>query len=220
MKQSESINNLAAALVKAQAEMGGAVKDSANPFFKSKYADLTSVVRAVKEPFAKHGLAYTQFPICSEGAVGVVTRLIHESGEWLEAEYTLPMVKADPQAAGSAITYARRYALQAMAGIPTADDDAESAMIRGEVAPDPMQVHLEAVANNLTAITYIKDALSREEYETAYEAFQEISEADRSALWMAPTKGGKAWTTKEIAQFKSNEWGAARKVFNGLEETA
>ena len=120
MKQSESINNLAAALVKAQAEMGGAVKDSSNPFFKSKYADLTSVVRAVKEPFAKHGLAYTQFPICSEGAVGVVTRLIHESGEWLEAEYTLPMVKADPQAAGSAITYARRYALQAMAGIPTA----------------------------------------------------------------------------------------------------
>ena len=220
MKQSESIAKLAAALVKAQAEMGGAVKDSSNPFFKSKYADLTSVVRAVKEPFAKHGLAYTQLPIREDSAVGVVTRLIHESGEWLEAEYTLPMVKNDPQAAGSAITYARRYALQALAGIPTADDDAESAMLRGEVAPDPMQQHLEAVANNLTAITYIKEALSREEYETAYEAFQEISEADRHALWMAPTKGGKAWTTKEIAQFKSNEWGAARKVFNGLEESA
>ena len=220
MKQSESINNLAAALVKAQAEMGGAVKDSANPFFKSKYADLTSVVRAVKEPFAKHGLAYTQFPICSDGAVGVVTRLIHESGEWLEAEYTLPMVKADPQAAGSAITYARRYALQAMAGIPTADDDAESAMIRGESVPDPILAHLEAVARNMASIQYIKEALSRDAYETAYEAFQEISEADRSALWMAPTRGGKAWTTKEIAQFKSNEWGAARKVFNGLEESA
>jgi hypothetical protein len=216
MRQSESITSLAAALVKAQAEMGGAVKDSSNPFFKSKYADLTSVVRAIKEPFAKHGLAYTQFPIRDDNGVGVVTRLIHESGEWLEGEYILPMVKLDPQAAGSAITYARRYALQAMAGIPTADDDAESAMIRGEVAPDPMQLHLEAVANNLTAITYIKEALSREEYETAYEAFQEISEADRSALWMAPTKGGKAWTTKEIAQFKSNEWGAARKVFNGI----
>ncbi len=89
-----------------------------------------------------------------------------------------------------------------------------------EPAPDPMQIHLEAVANNLAAITYIKEALGREEYETAYEAFQEISEADRSALWMAPTKGGKAWTTKEIAQFKSNEWGAARKVFNGLNEDA
>lgn len=216
MRQSESITNLATALVAAQAEMGGAVKDSANPFFKSKYADLTSVVRAIKEPFAKHGLAYTQFPIRDDNGVGVVTRLIHESGEWLECEYILPMVKLDPQAAGSAITYARRYALQAMAGIPTADDDAESAMIRGEVVPDPIVAHLEAVARNMASIQYIKQALAEEHYECAYEAFQEISEEDRHLLWMAPTKGGKAWTTKEIAQFKSNEWGQARKVFNGI----
>jgi hypothetical protein len=131
MKQSESINDLATALSAAQAEMGGAVKDSANPFFKSKYADLTSVVKAIKEPFANHGLSYTQFPCAADGCVGVTTRLMHSSGQWLESEYMLPMVKNDPQAAGSAITYARRYALQAMAGIPTADDDAESAMLRG-----------------------------------------------------------------------------------------
>lgn len=216
MKQSESISKLCEALVAAQAEMGGAVKDSANPFFKSKYADLTSVVKAVKEPFAKHGLGYTQFPIRSESGVGVVTRLIHASGEWLEEEYILPMVKLDPQAAGSAITYARRYALQAMAGIPTADDDAESAMLRGG-EPDPMQLHLEAVARNMASIQYIKDCLSRDEYESAYEAFQEISADDHKLLWMAPTKGGKAWTTKEIAQMKSNEWGAARRAFNGEE---
>ena len=220
MKQSESITTLCAALVAAQAEMGGAVKDSANPFFKSTYADLTSVVKAVKEPFAKHGLGYTQFPIRSESGVGVVTRLIHTSGEWLEEEYILPMVKMDPQSAGSAITYARRYALQAMAGIPTADDDAEAAMLRGEKEPDPMQLHLEAVARNMASIQYIKDCLSRDEYESAYEAFQEISQEDHKLLWMAPTKGGKAWTTKEIAQMKSNEWGAARKAFNGLEESA
>jgi len=132
MKTSEQINELAAALCKAQGEMGGAVKDSANPFFKSNYADLTSVIKAIKQPFADNGLSYTQFPINSEDRIGVETRLMHKSGQWLEMDYTLPTVKKDPQAAGAAITYARRYALQSMAGIPVADDDAESAMIRGD----------------------------------------------------------------------------------------
>ena len=130
MNTSESIKNLAASLCKAQAEMGGAVKDSKNPFFKSDYADLTSVIKAIKEPFANHGLSYTQFPTNDDGRIGVSTLLMHESGEYLEHSYTLPTTKADPQAAGSAITYARRYALQSIAGIPTTDDDAESAMIR------------------------------------------------------------------------------------------
>jgi len=132
MKSSESINELATALCKAQSQMGGAVKDSSNPFFKSSYADLTSVIKAIKQPFADNGLSYTQFPVSNENGVGVSTRLMHVSGQWLEMEYTLPTVKQDPQAAGSAITYARRYALQSIAGIPTADDDAESAMLRGD----------------------------------------------------------------------------------------
>ncbi len=110
------------------------MKDSKNPFFKSNYADLTSVIMAIKEPFSNAGLAYTQFPVSEDGRVGVVTRLMHESGEWLEHSYTLPTVKNDPQAAGSAITYARRYALQSIAGIPTADDNAESAMLRGSTS--------------------------------------------------------------------------------------
>jgi hypothetical protein len=134
MKQSESINKLSMALVKAQTEMGGAVKDAKNPFFKSSYADLTSVIKAIKEPFANNGLAYIQFPISGENHVGVVTRLLHESGEWLEQEYFLPLVKADPQSAGSTLSYARRYCLSAMAGIPTVDNDAESAMIRVDKA--------------------------------------------------------------------------------------
>ena len=132
MKSSESINELATALCAAQSQMGGAVKDSANPFFKSSYADLTSVIKAIKQPFADNGLSYTQFPVNDDSGVGVSTRLMHISGQWLEMGYTLPTVKKDPQAAGSAITYARRYALQSIAGIPTADDDAESAMLRGD----------------------------------------------------------------------------------------
>lgn len=130
MQQSESINKLAMALVKAQAEMGGAVKDAKNPFFKSNYADLTSVIKTIKEPFANNGLAYVQFPVHGEQSAGIVTRLMHESGEWLEQEYLMPLTKMDSQAFGSILTYARRYALVAMAGIPTVDDDAEGAMMR------------------------------------------------------------------------------------------
>jgi hypothetical protein len=146
MKSSESINELAAALCKAQSQMGGAVKDSSNPFFKSSYADLTSVIKAIKQPFADNGLSYTQFPVSNENGVGVSTRLMHTSGQWLEMEYTLPTVKKDPQASGSCISYARRYALQSIAGIPTADDDAESAMLRGDnkkPLADDQAVHIK-----------------------------------------------------------------------------
>jgi hypothetical protein len=146
MKSSESINELAAALCKAQSQMGGAVKDSSNPFFKSSYADLTSVIKAIKQPFADNGLSYAQFPTSFGDRIGVVTLLMHVSGQFLEKEYTLPTVKQDPQAAGSAITYARRYALQSIAGIPTADDDAESAMLRGDnkkPLADDQAVHIK-----------------------------------------------------------------------------
>lgn len=127
MNKSDSIKNLAAALNKAQSEMGGASKDANNPFFKSKYADLGSVVAAIKEPFASNGLSYTQFPIEDGGRIGVETILMHESGEWLSNSFTVNLTKQDAQSAGSAITYARRYALQSIAGIPSEDDDGNSA---------------------------------------------------------------------------------------------
>jgi len=132
MKSSEAINELANALCNAQSQMGGAVKDSANPFFKSSYADLTAVIKAIKQPFADNGLSYTQFPVTDENGMGVCTRLMHVSGQWLEGQFTLPVVKRDPQAASSSLTYARRVSLSSIAGIPTADDDAESAMLRGD----------------------------------------------------------------------------------------
>lgn len=127
MNKSESIKALAAALTKAQSAMSGAVKDANNPFFKSKYADLGAVVKAVKEPFAANGLSYTQFPIEDNGRIGVETILMHESGEWLSNSFTVNLTKQDAQGAGSAITYCRRYALQAIAGIPSEDDDGNGA---------------------------------------------------------------------------------------------
>jgi len=127
MHKSDSIKELAGALSKAQNEMSGAAKDSKNPFFKSSYADLGSVVRAIKESFAANDLSYSQFPLMEDGKVGVETILMHSSGEWISSVLLLPVTKQDPQAAGSAITYARRYALQAIAGIPSEDDDGNHA---------------------------------------------------------------------------------------------
>ena len=127
MNKSESIKELATALNQAQAEMSGAKKKAANPFFKSRYADLNSVVDAIRQPFCDHGLSYSQFPVFKDGFVGVETILMHSSGEWISSELLLPMVKQDPQAAGSALTYARRYSLQAIAGIPAEDDDGNAA---------------------------------------------------------------------------------------------
>jgi len=203
MKSSELINELASALCNAQGQMGGAVKDSSNPFFKSSYADLTSVIKAIKQPFADNGLSYTQFPVSNEHGVGVSTRLMHISGQWLEMEYTLPTVKKDPQASGSAITYARRYALQSIAGIPTADDDAESAMLRGEKSDQ--EKYQDMIMDLMPSVKAIKDGIATGDYATANEAWKELSTTEKELLWIAPSKGG-VFTTKERATMKTSEF--------------
>lgn len=203
MKSSESINELASALCNAQGQMGGAVKDSSNPFFKSSYADLTSVIKAIKQPFSDNGLSYTQFPVSNEHGVGVSTRLMHISGQWLEMEYTLPTVKKDPQASGSAITYARRYALQSIAGIPTADDDAESAMLRGEKSDQ--EKYQDMIMDLMPSVKAIKDGIATGDWATANEAWKELSTTEKELLWIAPSKGG-VFTTKERATMKTSEF--------------
>jgi len=201
MKSSESIEKLALALCSAQGEMGGAVKGSANPFFKSSYADLTSVIKAIKEPCFKHGLSYVQLPHRDGNSIGVTTRLIHTSGQWIEHEFTLPMVKGDPQAAGSAITYARRYALQALFGIPAVDDDAESSMLRGNQV-DEYQALCDQLADSIEAI---KTGIEIGDLVMAKEAWDELTEEEKIGIWKAPSKGG-CFTTEERAIMKSSEF--------------
>lgn len=131
MNKSESIGALAKALVQAQAEIGAAAKRSSNPFFKSKYADLGEVIEAVKEPLNKHGIAFLQIVDESETGAVVETTLVHESGEFISGRTPVLTAKPnDPQAMGSAITYSKRYGLQALLGLPTEDDDGEAAMSR------------------------------------------------------------------------------------------
>lgn len=132
MEKSETIKELAAALAKAQAEIAGAKKDSSNPFFKSSYADLESVWSACREPLTKNGLSVSQLLGSGEDGIYLTTMLMHASGEFISDRVKIPIAKPnDPQALGSATSYARRYALAALVGIYQTDDDGESAMNRG-----------------------------------------------------------------------------------------
>ena len=127
VKKSESINELAKSLCKAQSEMRGAIKDSANPFFKSKYADLESVWDAIRKPLTDNELTVAQTTeYDNEAGISIVTTLMHSSGQWIQGSLPIMAVKKDPQGVGSAITYSRRYALAAMVGLVQVDDDAES----------------------------------------------------------------------------------------------
>lgn len=135
MTTSEQINEIAGALAKAQGQMSGAKKDAANPFFKSKYADLASVWDACRTALSANGLAVIQSPSVARdenGAfVSVETVLTHSSGQFFRDTIIVAAKEDSPQAVGSAITYLRRYALQSFAGIAPEDDDAEAAQGRG-----------------------------------------------------------------------------------------
>jgi hypothetical protein len=121
--QSGSIGALAKALAAAQGEMKNPPKDSVNPHFRSRYADLATVRDAVLPVLSRHGLAVVQTPCDTADGPALCTSLLHESGEWIQSVARLHQVKLDPQGIGSALTYARRYALQSLAGVAADDDD-------------------------------------------------------------------------------------------------
>lgn len=142
MNTSTEIKQISKAIVNAQPEIAAALKDSTNPHFRSKYADLTAVWHACKDVLKQHKLAVIQFfePCEKDGYVLTVTRLIHESGEWVEGKLLLPYKDNNPQNVGSAITYARRYSLSAMLGIVTEeDDDANQASQQTYAKPVPKE---------------------------------------------------------------------------------
>lgn len=135
MTKSDNIGELAAALAKAQGQIKNAAKDAANPFFKSKYADLASIRDAIQAPFAENGLCVMQ-PVSVDGSkVTVTTILAHSSGQWVSSDLSMTAQRQvqgggwekidTPQAIGSATSYARRYALAAIAAVATEDDDGE-----------------------------------------------------------------------------------------------
>lgn len=136
MIRSDSLDSLNAALSAAQGEFEAVDKTSANPFFKSKFAPLPEVVKAASPILAKHGLSVWQGPDTHEGLDGgqvLWTVVLHSSGQYIGSAMSMHPVKDDPQAQGSAITYARRYAYMAALGlVADEDDDAESTMRRSK----------------------------------------------------------------------------------------
>jgi hypothetical protein len=141
MITSESIANLTLALSIVQGKMSHAIKDSSNPFFKSKYADLESVWDVCRSLLSENGLAVMQFPgdinfvqlEKENGDINIATKMSlttiisHKSGEFMSQEMSVPVTKPDAQGAGSALTYMRRYALAAVVGVVQADDDGNAA---------------------------------------------------------------------------------------------
>lgn len=130
IRTSEQLGDLFDALAQIQGEIDHAHKDSANPFFHSKYADLTSIIDATRPAMTKHGVCITQWPSLYDGTVLVVTRLGHKSGQWMELEAGAIPKMLDPQSVGSTITYLRRYAWQSVLGLGAEDDDGNAATFR------------------------------------------------------------------------------------------
>ena len=157
MKTSESIKNLTKALLTAQTQMGAAKKDSKNPFFKSSYADLPTVMEVVKGTLNEAGIIVLQPASNRDGKNFITTTLIHgETGEWMTSETEVVSAKQnDPQAFGAAQTYARRFGLQSMLFIPAEDDDGNTASGRTAAptkAAQPTQATKPAVTSGPVAL--------------------------------------------------------------------
>lgn len=148
MKTSDSIKHLAKALLQAQKQMGAAKKDSKNPFFKSNYADLPTVMEVVKAPLNEAGIIVLQPASHRDGKNFITTTLIHgETGEYMESETEVVSAKSnDPQAFGAAQTYARRFGLQAMLFIPAEDDDGNYAS--GRTVEKPKTSYVATTASS------------------------------------------------------------------------
>lgn len=167
MNQSENISELSSALAKAQGEMQAAIKDSINPFFKSKYADLGSVWDAARPVLSKNGLCVIQTTEIINDKVVMVTTLSHSSGQWIKAYLPLNPTKQDSQGMGAAITYLRRYSLSAIVGVVCDDDDdGETTSGRGKTKPEikPIEFVGETQRESIDGLFMELDSESRKSF--------------------------------------------------------
>ena len=147
---SDSIGQIPEALSKAQGKIENALKDSKNPFYKSSYADLSSVMLVCKEPLTVHQLAFSSSIVMEAGNAFLVATLSHSSGEWLRSYMPLITAKNDMQSLGAAISYARRFCLAALCHVGVEEDDGEKAVDRGtgEVKQPLSEKSVQSYANS------------------------------------------------------------------------
>ena len=176
MEKSQSIVNICKALAQFHSLVGKISKDAKNPYFKSNYASLPHILTEIQEPLEKSGLVISQFP----DGDGLTTILLHsESGEYLQATYTMPVAKAnDPQALGSAISYARRYAVSSILSLKIDDDDAEGAMkqVRNQQPEDNRQWLNKGELLD-KAMDFMRKGGKMEEIERKYRISKEIKQS-------------------------------------------
>ena len=178
-------DNMQAALFKAMAQafpdIESATKDKTNPHFKSKYADLASVVDAIKPALVKHGLFFAQLTHNEEGGVCVETLVCHESGESMSfGKLFVPASKQDAQGYGSALTYARRYSLMSAFGVPAEDDDGNAA-VKAKNDTTPQVTPDRATVIRRVADACIAAVAAGNDY-GAYEEASHIDETDEKLL--------------------------------------
>lgn len=191
---SQDIKELVSALIKAQGEIKIAPRDRANPFFKSKYADLAGVWDACREALQNNKFAITQVVSPSEGGAFVLkTILLHESGQYITSDFPLNPTTDTPQGVGSAVTYARRYALAAIVGVVTDDDDDGNAASAPEAKPFKKEWPAkQQYAPKPTAISMPKHELGGQAAEKGTEALRDwwkhLSKEEAAALKEMPEK--------------------------------
>lgn len=189
IEKSPDITEIAKALLAFQAQAHGVVKDSKNPHFKNRYASLEAVVDEARPVLQSVGISWMQAPgKINAGNIGMTTLLMHaDSGQWISSDMEIPLGKQDPQGAGSAITYAQRYALMASLGLPPVDDDAEGAFDRNpQSAPMVGRNAPAAVRTSAAGATLSK-----------------LGETYRSVMLLAKTKDDLgAWMTDKADELK------------------
>lgn len=183
------MNELVKALVAARKEIGAAKKGSENPHFRSKYADLSAVIDAVKVPLENHGLTFVQ----DIDNHHVVTVVMHETGESLRlAPFPIIATKPDAQGNGSALTYARRYSLQTALGVPAEDDDGNAASkTAGEVKKFPSAVHSALRGETWNeekvekVVAAIREHLAGNNEYGVFEETESLDSVEKLAVWTA-----------------------------------
>lgn len=200
MKKSESISELAKAFAKTQQELKQPLKDAANPFFKSTYVPLENVTESITETATKNGLAFSQEPSFDDGMVTVTTLVMHSSGEWIEyAPLKMKPVKNDPQAFGSAITYAKRYALSAIFGITSDKDD------DGNEATQPQKPQRQQQATKQAQVKQYISADKAKQYEDDIQAIIKATGKNDGSIMGALLNHVGATMIRNITTDKVNE---------------
>jgi hypothetical protein len=183
------MQELAKALVKAQSSMNHAAKDAKNPHFKSSYSSLVSVIDAIRPHLAENGLAFVQKTHDAEGGVCVETMLIHESGQELSfGRLFVPATKQDAQGYGSALSYAKRYSLQAGLGIASEDDDGNAA-----VKSAPVKI----VFDGDKAVDEMDSKKTLPELQTVFAKWYKIADSEQRANLQAHYEGMKDFLTEK-----------------------